>query len=175
MKSLWQPSWIGWDRRTWLLGLIASNLLGATEFIRQKIRQYDSSLFRGDLHIYSVIVPIWSAWVCFLRFLWGLMPLGALWFWDRLTTPAVLFSRGNINQLAWAEEALLRYVHLSDEWPQNDNDAVLFLLLCLLLTSGPISLTRWLLKRSKQKQWEAQQQATPQEGVWPPSPNVGQG
>ena len=40
-----------------------------------------------------------------------------------------------------------------------------------------VSLTRWLIKQRRQKQWErkAQQETVPSGSVWPPSPDTSKG
>lgn len=131
----------------------------------------------------TLLICDYASSVCFLllsgllsgiarkhAFLWGILPLGTLWFWDSHSPPAVMFSDGDFGQLACTEETLLRQLHLPDDWPQSTTDAVLFLLGCLLITSGPISLIRWLLKVSEQRQMALATIPVPGD-AWPPPPS----
>ena len=179
----------GWDRRTWVLGPVLSNLFGGANYFCQ---QAGEDLI-GRHHSYQTAYALrmsacLSAWICFLvlpvllsviarkrSFLWGLLPLGTLLFWGRLVRPQtrLLSVSTDIGQLWDSERFLLYLLHLPYDWPRPHvfNEALLFLLGCLLLTSGPISLLRWLLKRGERRQTVPVSIPKPGD-VWPPPPTA---
>ncbi len=169
-----QPA-TGWDTRAWLIALIGGTACAAisawftypplTAPVNRAVRIH--LLHMGFADFVSMVFGL----VCLLAlpgvlsgvarrrtFLWGMIPTTSFWVW--LTVEDAV-------EKGWRDVA-------KDFW-----SGPLVCLLCLFLSSGPVSLIRYLLRRRKDRQRQAQAAheaqrlaaAVPQEGVWPPPPN----
>ena len=160
-----------WDTRAWLVGTLGGAIGGSLASwatyspIRNRLNSiptlfnyHTADVFTGVSAILTVFVlpGIISGLSRRFTFLWGMLPLSAF----------------------------LVSVDLED-WVGNGNDVtdffwarLAFIFACLVISSGPVSLIRWLRVRATRRHaallasYQAQRGAAsvPQEGVWPPPP-----
>ncbi len=159
----------GWDTRTWAFGFVTGNVLGAALLALSNlgahspqgpVRQTSLILFAVVFVLGFLAVPAVTSGLARRRtFLWGLLPLVLLVLWlmeiDRARNHMSNFSGTNW----WILPTLLT--------------------LFWVISSGPVSFVRWLLRRARDRQAEAlllaerlrASSSAPQEGVWPPPPD----
>ncbi|MGI4790538.1 MAG: hypothetical protein ACRYFS_17005 [Janthinobacterium lividum] len=170
-----KPSKQMWDTRAWLIGIVGGILGGSLTAwpsyppIQKKLNAlphpaliggHSADIISGTAAVLSLLVlpGLLSGLSRRLTFLWGLLPLCLFLVSTELED--------------WYENGL---ASVTKEWWQ----LLLALAVCLLISSGPVSLIRWLHVRAKRRQTAmlASHQAmresasVPQEGVWPPPPD----
>lgn len=160
-----------WDTRAWLLGITGGGLcagLFAVSFIPRVASRLNAALpdgqdWAGGLFgvLNLLLLPaVLSGISRRCTFFWGLVPL-------------LLF----LLCIEAAQAALNNWQSLGGTfWP-----TLSILGICWVISSGPVSLIRWLRVRAARRHaallasYQVQRGATsePQEGVWPPPPEYG--
>ena len=159
-----------WDTRAWLVGIIGGAVGGTVTAwatyppLRKRLDALPSPLSAdlisglAALATMLVLPAVLSGIARRHTFLWGLVPL-ALFFIA-------------VDSEDWIESGLRSVA--KDWWISLALSGGAW-----LLTSGPVSLVRWLRARAVRRHaallasYAAQREASaePQEGVWPPPPN----
>jgi len=166
---------MGWDRRAWAWGFVSGNLAAMLVFILEfpPSAAAISRLFTGTTNVlpvndvggvilfgsYLLLPGLMSAIGRRLFMGWGLLPLVLLDCWFVGVIAFHNSGRVNVGPSLWA--------------------VLLLTAILWLVSSGPVSLTRWLLRRARERRdaARAKQEAlrvaasVPQEGVWPPPPD----
>ena len=157
----------GWDTRSWLLGIVGGLVGGSITgwftyppLVRKLHAAQSADWISGIAAVLTVLVlpGLVSGLARRRTFVWGLVPL-------------TLFLLA-VDIENWVEKPL--YSVASNFWA-----SLAFVGACLLVSSSPVSLFRWLLRRAAHKREKAQafvqaqrEAATvPREGVWPPPPD----
>jgi hypothetical protein len=159
---------LSWDKRAWAFGFVAGNLVGFAMFILPEHRNRQAEWFTQQIFVGAAIIllvlgfliapAVNSALAHRRTFLWGLLPLGlvSLWF-------ARLIDKTNTGPTFTG---------------QNWWVLPTMFVICWLISSGPVSLIRWLLRRAREKQKQSlaliehlrEAASVAQAGVWPPPP-----
>lgn len=161
----------GWDKRAWLIGILGGTICGS--------------------------FAAWAGYTPIAQRLYAVLHLtnGARWvsgiagFLSLLVLPGLLSGIARRRTFFWGILPLILSLVAIDaeDWVENGPKIVaqnfwVWLLIiggCLLVSSGPVSLFRWLRTRAPRRReaafaaLEAQREAAsiPQEGVWPPPPD----
>ena len=158
-----------WDTRAWLLGILGGSFSAACfvmSFSPQIAARLDAALpgssnwFGGVAGLITIVLlpALLSGLARRWTFFWGLIPAALL-----------LVAAGSIAQSTHSWKSLSAIF-----W-----SCLLFLGVGWLISSGPVSLIRWLRVRAVRRQeaqmasYQAMREsaAVPQEGVWPPPPD----
>ena len=163
-----------WDTRAWLIAIVGGSLSGGISAwsgyppIQRHldsmphfafIGRHSADVISGFFGFLSLLVlpGLLSGLSRKVTFLWGIVPL--------------LLFLVSMDLEDWCESGLKSVVNFW--WPSLAIAAV-----CWLISSGPVSLIRWLRVRAKRRQeavlasYHAMREmaAVPHEGVWPPPP-----
>ncbi len=163
-----------WDTRTWLVGLIGGSAAGSLAAgavyppVRKQLDNLPPLPYLGghtsdilsevSAFLAVLVLPaVLSGLARRLTFLWGLLPL-VLFFALMEVEDWIESGLRSVTQYLWIFLAVLG--------------------VCLVVSSGPVSLIRWLRVRAARRHaallasYQAQRGAAsePQEGVWPPPP-----
>ena len=162
-----------WDTRAWLLGILGGTIGGsltgwfAYPPLQNRVNHLPGPFGHHDADVISVtagvltmlILPgLLSGLARRRTFLWGFLPL-CLFFVSVEAEDCVENGITHIGSFWW--------------------ELICFLAACLLVSSGPVSLIRWLRVRAAHRQeallasYQAMREAAavPQEEVWPPPPS----
>ena len=166
-----------WDTRAWLVGIasgaVGGNLAAWTTYapIQRRLNALPSPLFNGR-HTTGMISGL--AIVLCVLILPGLMSgLARRWtfFWGLVPLSLFLVS---VDLEEWVENGIKS---ATKDW----SISLAIIGGCLVISSGPVSLIRWLRVRAARHHaallasYQVQRGAAsePQEGVWPPPPEYG--
>ena len=168
-----------WDTRAWLLGILGGTIGGSLAGwfsyppIQKRfnnlpghswIGHHSADVISGASSLITLLVlpGLLSGLARRWTFVWGLLPLCLFFVSVELED---CFENGitRITSFWW--------------------ELLVILAACLLVSSGPVSLIRWLRVRAARRQeaqWAAYQAmreaaSVPQEGVWPPPPRPNSG
>ena len=156
-----------WDTRAWVLGIVGGLVGGSLTawfsyppLVRKLHASHSAEWISGIAAILTVLVlpGLVSGLARRRTFLWGLVPL-----------ILVLLA---VDVENWVESGAKDVT--KNFWP-----LLAFAGACLILSSGPVSLFRWLLVRAQRRREaavafiQAQREAAAihREGVWPPPPD----
>ena len=161
-----------WDTRAWLLGILGGTIGGSVAGwstyppIQKRINHLPGPFGHHSADTISVIFSLAAILVLpgllsglarRRTFWWGLLPLGSF----------LIF----VDLEDWYENG---FSSITKDWWVSLAVAGG----CLLISSGPVSLIRWLRVRAMRREaallasYQAMREAAvPQEGVWPPPPD----
>lgn len=160
------PTWT--NLRACIVGLALGNIAGAIHILpffpvghRLDIPFEDGWLNTADMLATAawavgvyVAPPIVSWMSSRLTFLWGFLPVTIFFSWDIVAV-------------------LARY---RNGWQFVENGALRLIITCViavLLTSGPVSLYRWLIGRKSTARTAREHLQQSVDDVWPPPPSAG--
>lgn len=158
----------GWDTRTWLVGLLGSVACGGVMAYASSplATRINAAAHASDAAIYIfeaaavlnlLVLPTLLSGIAQRRtFLWGLLPFAL-----NLTISAIALriTNGLTYGIVFS---WLSLAQIAGGW---------------MITSGPVSLFRWLRARRRRNvvpaalQAQAEAAAVPSKGVWPPPPD----
>ena len=161
-----------WDTRAWLVGILGGMIGGSLTAwatypsVQKRLNGLPSPIFGGHAaDVFSGITGVFSILVLpglvsglarRLTFLWGLLPLS--------------LTLASTDLEDWIENGIKSVTNTG--W-----ESLAVFGGCWVLSSGPVSLIRWLRVRAARRHaallasYQAQRGASePQEGVWPPPP-----
>jgi len=167
-----QDSKHGWDTRAWLVGILGGILGGsvlACASYPPLIKQINAATHHADAAYWIRVVTgllsilvlpgVVSGIARRRTFLWGLLPLTLFLAADDLKDRFLLHGPRQVAMTLWV--------------------SLLVIGICLIISSGPVSLIRYLRVRAQHRREAAlaslvaQREAAmvPQESVWPPPPD----
>lgn len=166
-----------WDMRAWLIGILGGAVGGSLTAwatyapVHNWLNRFPFSLF----HIQAAtIVSQFSLFLTLLVLPGLLSGLARRWtfFWGLL--PLSLFT-----MFFYIEDWIVKGLQSIMGTALSDLSVIA---ICLLVSSGPVSLIRWLRVRAARRHaallasYQAQRgtASRPQEGVWPPPPEYGE-
>ena len=170
-----KPQKQSWDTRAWLIGIIGGSVGGSVTAwatyppIQNRLNALPHLSFIGK-HSADILSGVFGVFVVLvlpgllsgisrrLTFLWGLLPLSLFYVSIELED----YFENGIKSIT-----------------KDIGAGLLGLVVCLLISSGPISLIRWLRVRAVRRHqallasYQAMREtaSVPQEGVWPPPPD----
>ncbi len=162
-----------WDTRAWLLGILGGTIGGSMTGrityppIQKRVNHlpgpfghHNADVISGVFGIFTILIlpGLLSGLARRRTFWWGLLPLGSF----------LIF----VDLEDWYENG---FSSITKDWWIS----LAVVGGCLLISSGPVSLIRWLRVRAAHRQeallasYQAMREAAavPQEGVWPPPPS----
>ena len=156
-----------WDTRAWVLGivggLVGGSLTGWFSYpplVRKLHAAHSAEWISGSAIVLTALVlpGLVSGLARRRTFLWGLVPLTLFLF--------------AVDIEDWIESGVKNVA--KDFWV-----SLAIVGGCLVISSGPVSLFRWLRARSQRRreaivafvQAQREAAAVPREGVWPPPPD----
>ena len=158
---------LGWDTRAWWVGVVGGLVGGNVTAwfgyppVAHRLNFVPHLYFSGAAHAISGIA--------------GLLSL--------LVLPGVLSGIARRRSFFWGLLPLALFLPIveCEDWLENGAGhaarhfwlAVLVLGICLIVSSGPVSLFRYTRARARRRR-EAAATSIPREGVWPPPPEYRQ-